>query len=108
MYVTLNLGLPQAAPVQFNLVMNNLYFLVSTGIIAVAITAVRHRLVVKQFLARRDVALVAIRRLAYRRAQRFSIDDKSGVVSAGNARGLSRVGIAITANTSAVVGEPFV
>jgi hypothetical protein len=64
MYVTLNLGLPQAAPVQFNLVMNNLYFLVSTGIIAVAITAVRHRLVVKQFLARRDGALVAIRRLA--------------------------------------------
>jgi sigma-B regulation protein RsbU (phosphoserine phosphatase) len=55
MYIVLNLIIPQHGPVQMNLLINNLYFLVSTAIIAVSITAVKHRLVVKEFLARQDL-----------------------------------------------------
>jgi len=55
LYVALNLLVPQAETVQFNLVINNLYFMVSTGIIAVSINAVKHRLIVKEFLARQEL-----------------------------------------------------
>jgi phosphoserine phosphatase RsbU/P len=54
-YVLFNVALPQSEPLKASLLVNNLYFMLSTGVIAVSINAVKHRLIVKEFLARQEL-----------------------------------------------------
>ena len=55
LYVALNLIIAQREPIDTALLVNNLYFLVSTAVIAVSINAVKHRLIVKEFLSRQQL-----------------------------------------------------
>lgn len=55
LYVVLNLVVAQTQPLSTALLVNNLYFLTSTAIIAVSINAVKHRLIVKEFLSRQQL-----------------------------------------------------
>jgi serine phosphatase RsbU (regulator of sigma subunit) len=55
LYIAFNLIIPQKTPLQMSFFVNNMYFLVSTAVIAVSINAVKHRLIVKEFLSRREL-----------------------------------------------------
>ncbi len=55
LYIGLNLIFPTEGPLEFRLVLNNFYFLVSMAVIAVAINAVKHRLVIQEFVARQEL-----------------------------------------------------
>lgn len=53
LYLGLNLAFPQ--PVRQDILLNNLYFLASTGVITVSITYVKQRLITEEFLLRADL-----------------------------------------------------
>ncbi len=55
LYVGLNLLLPSRLPVRTVVLINNLYFLISTAIISVAINWVKQRLIRQEFLARSNL-----------------------------------------------------
>lgn len=55
MYVVLNLIVPQREPVQSDILINNLYFMVSTGVIAISINYVKQKLIVQEFHLRADL-----------------------------------------------------
>lgn len=55
LYVVLNLMFPQPGELEFRLVLNNFYFLCSTAVIAVSINAVKYRLVIQEFIARKEL-----------------------------------------------------
>lgn len=55
MYVVLNLIVPQTEPQSPQLLINNLYFLIGTSVIAVSINYVKQKLVVQEFHLRSDL-----------------------------------------------------
>ncbi|MEK7705188.1 MAG: PP2C family protein-serine/threonine phosphatase [Myxococcota bacterium] len=55
MYVGLNVALPSTADVPWATLLNNLFFMSGTAVIAVAVSYVKHRLVQTEFLARQDL-----------------------------------------------------
>lgn len=55
MYVVMNLLVPQQEPVSTQALINNLYFLIATSVIAVSINYVKQKLVVQEFHLRADL-----------------------------------------------------
>jgi phosphoserine phosphatase RsbU/P len=56
-YVAMNLTFRSPQPVHKDLVINNLYFLVSTAVISVAINFVKEKLIRQEFLGRRELKM---------------------------------------------------
>lgn len=56
LYVGLNLLVPQSEPVRSEILINNLYFLCSTSVIAVSINHVKQKLITQEFHLRTDLA----------------------------------------------------
>lgn len=54
-YVTVNLTRPSPEPVHLELAVNNLYFLVATAVVSVAINFVKEKLIRQEFFGRRDL-----------------------------------------------------
>jgi phosphoserine phosphatase RsbU/P len=55
LYVGLNLLIPQAQPIDLRILLNNMYFLVATAVITVAMNWVQHRLIRQEFLLRSEL-----------------------------------------------------
>jgi phosphoserine phosphatase RsbU/P len=55
LYVGINLAAGQSEPVKTELLLNNMYFLLATGVITVAMNYVQHRLIRGEFLVRSDL-----------------------------------------------------
>ena len=55
LYVGLNLFVPQQVPVRSEILINNLYFLITTGVISVSISYVKRKLIIQEFHLRTDL-----------------------------------------------------
>jgi phosphoserine phosphatase RsbU/P len=55
LYIVTNLLLPSSVPVEPMLLINNIYFLVTTAVVSVAINWVKERLIRQEFLSRSDL-----------------------------------------------------
>jgi sigma-B regulation protein RsbU (phosphoserine phosphatase) len=55
LYVGLNLLVPQHEPVRSEILINNLYFLITTGVISISISYVKRKLIVQEFHLRADL-----------------------------------------------------
>src|SRR6185436_17637230 len=54
-YVLLNIAIPQRVPFHEEILLNNLYFMLSTGVIASSINYVKQKLIIEEFFLRADL-----------------------------------------------------